>query len=130
MPSSTWRYDVSFEMRLSESKYPPGSESRWTSFANDESTCAVGAATSDEAYAARGDVSSCEPVANHPKTAATGAAASSHRAVRNLALIDNLRSREDTWRVAVAASHRWADSSAAAPEPAIPNPFPPRRAAL
>src|SRR5262245_22714259 len=37
MPPSTCRYEDSFEIRLSESKYPPGSEMRAASAANAES---------------------------------------------------------------------------------------------
>jgi hypothetical protein len=94
MASSTCKYDVSFEMRLSESKYPPGSESRCTSFANAESARDSRAGANDDAYAIRVaaglDVPSApsRSLANDPAMIVAGMAASSHRTERNLELID------------------------------------------
>src|SRR5438067_2023288 len=81
-------------MRLSESKYPPGSDKRWTSRANAESI-GVSAGASDDANAALVDARVAGSIASDPVSIAAGMAAISHRIDRNLELIDNLRLRRN-----------------------------------
>ena len=74
-------------MRLSESKYPPGSESRCTSRANAESAVVLGAA----AYAVVNAAWSSDVGTNEPHTTVTGSATSSQRIEPSLDLITHLR---------------------------------------